>query len=128
RIVVNRKAKPACAFKHGAELGKDLLDRVSAQNLDLCHQPRTSEFGRYVPFWLLSAFGTEDAHFRWQRDTGNIVPQLPTWRASAYAQAPGSYERGGRGYVHAQSARRMHHPAYRSEHHREKIYKGDAND
>ena len=82
-----------------------------------------------MPFWLLSAFSTEDVHFRWQRDTGDIVPSVANQGgASAYAQAPGSYERGGRGYVHAQSARRMHHPAYRSEHHREKIYKGDAND
>src|SRR5262249_56190498 len=93
-----RKVKPACASKHGAEFGKDLLDGVSAQNLDLCHQPRTAELGRFVPFWLLSAFSTEDVHFRWQRDTGDIVPSVANQGgASAYAQTPGSYERGGRG-------------------------------
>ena len=61
--------------------------------------------------------------------TGNIVPLVANQGgASAYAQAPYPYVRGERGYVYAQTVRRIHHPAYRSDRHGERIYKEDAND
>jgi|APPan5920702963_1055757.scaffolds.fasta_scaffold30711_1 hypothetical protein len=61
--------------------------------------------------------------------SGNIVPPVANQSgANAYAQAPDNYERGERGYVRAQTSRRIHHPAYRSERNPKRVYKDGAND
>src|SRR5262249_6803144 len=65
----------------------------------------------------------------WQRDTGDIVPSVANQGgATAYAPTPGSYERGRRGYVHAQSARRISHPPDKTEPPRANTCKADANE
>ena len=58
--------------------------------------------------------------------TGNIVPPVANQgSASAYAQATDNYERG---YVRAQTSRKIHRPAYRSEHNPKMIYNENSND
>ena len=65
---------------------------------------------------LLSLFTVPTFAQSFDPDVGTGFPLVANQGgASAYAQAPYPYVRGERGYVYAQTVRRIHHPAYRSD-------------